>query len=156
LSGPTYWGQNPNNGQTAFATGPYSLPSQPPVLVAGQNTYFAPYHLVFKAMAISATAPTISGGFGTGAAVMQNNGTAAFLIGVGTGGTATSGVIGMPTANAGWNCSCQDITTQSSTVFSTKQIGTTTTSCTVANFSTSGTQAAWASADQLSCTAMAR
>ena len=156
ISGPTYWGENPNNGQFAFSSGPYSLPSQPPVLVAGQNTYLAPYHLVFKAMAISATAPTISSGFGTGAAVMQSNGTATFLIGVGSGGTATSGVIGLPTANSGWNCSCQDITTQSSTVFSTKQTGTTTTSCTVANFNTSGVQAAWASTDQLSCTAMAR
>lgn len=51
------------------------------------------------------TAPTISSGFGTSPSVASNNGTLTFRVNVGTGGTASAGVIGMPTAATGWNCS---------------------------------------------------
>ena len=52
----------------------------------------------------SATAPTISSGFGTGASISQANGTAAFTINVGTGGTASAGNLTMPAAPTGWVC----------------------------------------------------
>lgn len=52
----------------------------------------------------SATAPTILSGFGPSPSVASSNGTATFRLNVGTGGTAKSGVIGMPTAANGWNC----------------------------------------------------
>lgn len=55
-------------------------------------------------LASSVTAPTIASGFGTSPAVTQNNGTATFLINVGTGGTASSGVVTMPAATTGWSC----------------------------------------------------
>ncbi len=53
---------------------------------------------------MSATAPTIASGFGTSPSVVANNGTAAFTINVGTGGTASSGVVTMPAATTGWAC----------------------------------------------------
>ena len=59
----------------------------------------------------SATAPTISSGFGTSPSIVQQNGTAAFEVNVGTGGTATSGVIGLPTAANGWSCTAIDMNT---------------------------------------------
>jgi len=96
---------------------------------------------------ISPTAPTISSGFGTSASVTANNGTTAFRIGVGTGGTASSGVIGLPTASTGWNCFVQDVTTPATTF--TKVTASTTTTVTVTNYNTSGTATAWAASDVL-------
>lgn len=103
----------------------------------------------------STTAPTISSGFGTTPSVVNSNSTQVFTINVGTGGTATSGVIGLPAAAHGWSVSCNDITTTSATVFLTKQTGTTTTTATVGNFNTSGAAAAWVASDVLSCRAAA-
>jgi len=105
---------------------------------------------------ISATAPTISSGFGTSPSIATNNGTAAFTVNVGTGGTATSGVIGLPTATNGWNCFCTDITTNSSTVFACKQTASSTSSATIGNFNTSAAAAAWVASDILSVSCFAR
>lgn len=99
---------------------------------------------------ISGTAPTISSGFGTSPSIANQNGTAAFTINVGTGGSATSGVIGLPTANTGWSCQPTDITTTSSTVFMTKQTASSATSATIGNFNDTGTAAAWTASDVLS------
>ena len=52
----------------------------------------------------SATAPTVSSGFGTSATIQNANGTAAFTVNVGTGGAASTGVLTMPAANVGWAC----------------------------------------------------
>lgn len=102
-----------------------------------------------------ATAPTISSGFGTSPSIASNNGTAAFTVNVGTGGVATSGVIGLPAATTGWNVNCTDITTNSATVFITKQTASTTTTATIGNFNTSAAAAAWVASDILRCVAMA-
>jgi hypothetical protein len=107
-------------------------------------------------LVMSNTAPTISSGFGTSAFVAQNNGTPAFTINVGGGGSATNGVIRLAQAASGWVVDCADLTTQSATVFITKQIASSQTTATIANFSTSGAQAPWAANDILSCKAMAR
>lgn len=53
---------------------------------------------------IGLAAPTISSGFGTSPSIASNNGPTTFRLNVGTGGTATGGVIGLPTATNGWNC----------------------------------------------------
>lgn len=104
---------------------------------------------------ISNTAPTISSGFGTSPSISANNGTASFRVTVGTGGSASSGVIGLPTAATGWNCFATDITTNSSTVFVTKQTASTTTSATIGNFNTSAAAAAWAASDVLAVSCFA-
>lgn len=98
---------------------------------------------------ISNAAPTISSGFGSSPSIASNNGTAAFTIDVGTGGTASSGVIGLPTAATGWNCFAADITTQSSAVFITKQTASTTTSATLIQYNTAASATAWAASDIL-------
>lgn len=53
---------------------------------------------------MSVTAPSIASGFGTSPSLVANNGTAAFKINVGTGGSASSGVVTMPAAATDWLC----------------------------------------------------
>lgn len=101
------------------------------------------------------TAPTISSGFGSSPSIVASNGSLAFQINVGTGGVATSGVIGLPTAATGWICKCDDITTENTTVTYTKQTASSTTSCTVGNFTDIAGAGAWAASDKLNCTAVA-
>jgi hypothetical protein len=103
----------------------------------------------------SSTAPTISSGFGTSPSVSANNGTPAFRVNVGTGGVATSGVIGLPAATTGWNCFCTDITTNSTGVFSCKQTASSTTTATVGNFSDVAVATAWTASDILAVSCFA-
>ncbi len=98
---------------------------------------------------LSAAAPTISSGFGSTPSIVANNGTGAFQVNVGTGGAATSGVVGLPTASTGWVCQATDITTTSSTVFMTKQTASTVSSATFGNFNDTGSAAAWTASDKL-------
>lgn len=108
-----------------------------------------PVALAFTNTLISASAPTISSGFGSSPSISGNNGTAAFEVNVGTGGSASSGVIGLPTASTGWNCYCTDITTSSATVSQCKQTASSTTTATVGNFTDLTVAAAWAASDKL-------
>jgi hypothetical protein len=103
----------------------------------------------------SSTAPTISSGFGTSPSITFNNGTAAFRINVGTGGAATSGVIGLPAAANGWNCYAADITTNSASVFLTKQTASTTSTATIGNFNTSAVATAWTASNILAVSCFA-
>ena len=104
---------------------------------------------------ISAAAPTIHSGFGPNAFIAHNNGTAVFTLNVGTGGTASSGVIGLPRAKNGWAVHCDDITTQSSSVFVTKQTATSTTGATLTQYSAAAVPTPWAASDVLVCQAAA-
>lgn len=52
---------------------------------------------------IGTATPTVTSA-GTSPTVPNSNGTAAFRINVGTGGTATTIVLGLPLAQTGWNC----------------------------------------------------
>jgi hypothetical protein len=100
----------------------------------------------------SPTAPTISSGFGTSPSVTHNNGTASFSINVGTGGSATSGVVGLPTASNAWACSAAD--TGTTPTGQTEQTATSTTTATLTNYSrTTGLAAAWTASEiiQISC-----
>jgi hypothetical protein len=90
-------------------------------------------------LVISDVQPTVSSGFGTSPSIVNSNGTAAFTVNVGTGGVATSGVIGLPTAATGWSCFANDRT--NNTV--TRQTATTTTTATFT------AAAAWAASDIL-------
>jgi hypothetical protein len=87
----------------------------------------------------SAAAPTISSGFGTSPGIVQQNGTAAFEVNVGTGGAATSGVIGLPAAKNGWSCQATDMNTN----IVTRETAFTTTSVTLTAAS------AWTASDKL-------
>lgn len=110
-------------------------------LTAANNYSFADHPLFVV------TAPTIKSGFGASPSIVAANGTATFLINVGTGGTANSGVAGLSAATVGWNCVATDITTMSPTVFLTKQTSSTPTSVTLGNFNDSGAASPWAAND---------
>lgn len=58
---------------------------------------------------VIATAPTVTSA-GTSPSIVSSNGTAAFRVNVGTGGTATTIVLAMPAATTGWNCFANNIT----------------------------------------------
>jgi hypothetical protein len=58
---------------------------------------------------ISNTAPTVASA-GTSPSVPNQNGSIAFTVNVGTGGTATTLVVNVGTATAGWVCTPNDIT----------------------------------------------
>jgi hypothetical protein len=105
---------------------------------------------------ISATAPSVSSGFGTGASVTASNGTAAFRINVGTSNTGT-GIIGLPTATTGWNCYATDITTTSTTVSQTKQkaTGSDTTHAALQNYTDISGTAVWVDNDVLAVSCFA-
>lgn len=99
--------------------------------------------------------PTIASGFGITPTVPGGKSTTAFTVNVGTGGSATSGVLTMPAATAGWTCQVNDLTAAAAHVaYNTRQTASTTTTVTVENQTTStGAAVAWAASDilNLSC-----
>ena len=103
---------------------------------------------------ISATAPTILSGFGTSPFIGSSNGSAAFVISIGTGGTASTGTVSLPAAYSGWNCKAEaTIFTANTTTITT---GTTTTTLVLTNFTIStGAQAAWPEYTNLFVTCLA-
>jgi hypothetical protein len=61
--------------------------------------------------AINNNAITVSSGFGTSPSIVTGqSGSFTFRVNVGTGGSATSGVLAFPTADTGWNCSVRNLT----------------------------------------------
>ena len=94
--------------------------------------WFSTGHLIFDGTA----APTVQSGFGTSPSITSSNGSTTFRLNIGTGGNATSGILTMPTAFAGWNCQISN-TNATSPAFA-KQTTTTTTTITVAAFAGTG------------------
>lgn len=94
-------------------------------------------------IAYSVTAPTIASGFGSSPSIPANNGTAAFTVNVGTGGSASSGVLTMPAATTGWDCiATPSGAPQAAAV--TDSAPTSTTSVTLTNYTlTTGVALAW-------------
>jgi len=80
----------------------------------------------------SATAPTIASGFGTTPTIVNSNGTAAFSVNVGTGGTASSGILTFPAATTNWNCAVVNPMAAAGTF--TQQSAHTSTSVTLTNY----------------------
>ncbi len=100
-------------------------------------------------MLLTTAPPVIASGFGKSASIVHANGPSSFTINVGSGGTATNGVLALETAMDGWICTCNDLTTTSSTVFMCKQIGPANASLKLGNFNNQGQPAPWASGDTL-------
>lgn len=96
----------------------------------------------------SGTAPTVSSGFGTTPGI---DGTAtAFRVTIGSGGTASTGVLTMPAATTAWNCHFDNLTGLTANAMDqrTVQLSSTTTSVTVENQTvTTGAALAWTAAD---------
>jgi hypothetical protein len=119
---------------------------QSTLLTAGcaASVYLATGHLL-----VSQTAPTISGTSGfnnsnSSATVSANNGTGAFNVTVGTGTGTSTGVLVMPAATTGWNCTANDLNRADLI----QQTGSGTTSVTVTNYGlTIGTPVNWTNSD---------
>ena len=89
----------------------------------------------------------IGSGFGTNPSISSGYSTQAFVVNVGTGGSAYSGVIGMPLATSGWMCKFNDALQHTAEAI---QTGNTQSSVTVTNYSfTTGATQAWGSGDTL-------
>ncbi len=93
--------------------------------------------------------PVITSGFGTSPTITATN-TEQFEVVVGSGGTASSGVITMPfTPGHAFMCTINDITTTSASVFITKVTGESGAALTITNFSTSAAASPWIAGDHL-------
>lgn len=87
---------------------------------------------------LSSTAPTVTSA-GTSPSVTASNGAATFIVNVGTGGTATTIVMAMPAAFAGWTCFANDITASAAAIagVADRQMSSTTTAVTVQHYTIS-------------------
>jgi hypothetical protein len=100
----------------------------------------------------TATAVAIASGFGSSPSVTHQNGYYSFSINVGTGGSATSGVVTLPTTLNGWACSASD--TGATPTGRTDPTAGTVSSVTLTNYSrTTGLAVAWTASEiiQISC-----
>jgi hypothetical protein len=95
------------------------------------------------------TPPTISSGFGTSPLIVDANGTASFVIQIGTGGTASTGTLTMPPTPYGWQCDASDVTTKSTSVAHTVETSYTTNSVTFTQYSDAMAASAWAAGDDV-------
>lgn len=120
----------------------------------GETNFYGALRLSGNVL-ISNVAPTIAAGFGTGATIATNNGTAAFSIDVGTTSAAT-GTINLPSATNGWNCTCNDITTFNTTQFMCRHMSTTINQVQIGNFSNVAVGAAWLNHDIVNVSCFAR
>jgi len=90
----------------------------------------------------SSTPPVIASGFGTTPTFTYSNGTETFGINVGTGGTASSGILTFPSSTTGYTCLVGFY--GASTNMRTYAVATSTTSVTVTNETAStGATVAW-------------
>jgi hypothetical protein len=116
------------------------------------NSYTMLPQMTVKNLLWSSSAPTISSGFGTSPSIVSSNGTSIFKVNVGTGGTATGGVIAMPAAATDWVCDVKNITALAANRANqwTVQTASTSTSVTVQNQTIStGAALAWTASDIL-------
>jgi len=110
-------------------------------------------YLLASKLLMSATAPTVTSA-GTSPSITASNGTAAFEVNVGTGGTATTIVLAMPTATTGWNCHATNITATAANRAdqAVRQTASTTTSVTLQNQTVStGAALAFTASDLVRC-----
>jgi hypothetical protein len=107
-------------------------------------------------LVMSATAPTISSGFGTSPSIANSNGSGVFVVNVGGGAAATNGVITLPAAATGWVVLCVDLTSAlNHTGLNTVQTASTTTSATIESQNSAGAATAWAANSLVRCIALA-
>jgi len=101
----------------------------------------------------SQTAPTITTHFNTSAdSISSNNGNCSFTVTVGTGTGTSTGVVGLPTASTGWNCTAPN---RNRGAF-IQQTASATTSATFTNYGTTvGTPVNWTNSDVLGITCSA-
>jgi len=138
-----------NNGEGAYIRAPLD---NNVVLIGDIANTVAGYQLNGVTL-FSTASPTIQSGFGTSPSVVSANGTAAFRINVGTGGVASTGVIGLPAAPNGWLVFCNNLTTPGASY--SVQTAFSPSSATIGNFArTTGTAGPWAASEVIGIIAM--
>jgi hypothetical protein len=111
-------------------------------------TYFAggfylTYPFLIQTYIATSSPPSISSGFGTAPSIANYNGSLVYVINVGTGGTASSGVIAMPyTSSHGLIAICNDVGNTAG--LHTYQTASTTSTLTLTCQNSAGAAAAWA------------
>lgn len=145
------------NTMTALGAnvGPSCVTSSGSILIGFSNAVDCPasntsnWLNIGNAIRATLVKPTISSGFGTSPTVPSGTSSAVFTVNVGTGGTATSGVVLFATAApTGWACSVTDQTNPGPN--KTMVSASTTTTATFSNYSqTTGIAAAWSASDIL-------
>lgn len=104
---------------------------------------------------ISSTAPTITSGCGGGSpSISASNGPSSFVITIGTASGSTC-VLAMPTANAGWNCFANDLTTHTTANFLVLQTASSASAATLTGYSDIAGAATWVSGDKISVSCFA-
>lgn len=94
------------------------------------------------------TPPTVASGFGTSPSINPGAKPAAFALTVGTGGSASSGVLTLGAAINGWSCQVNDVTNPGGNA--TRVSAQSTTSVSLTNYSqTTGSAVAWSASDVL-------
>ena len=101
------------------------------------------------------TAPTISSGFCVAPSVSPANGTASFIVNVGSACAASAGVLTMPAATNGWNCNFTSYTANATSELSQSGIGTATTVPIISYVRGGGGTANFTSADKIGATCSA-
>ena len=96
--------------------------------------------------------PTISSGFNAGTIGASCNGPSSCNVNVGVGTAGSTGVIGLPTSTAGWNCFASNQTRAALVL----QTGNTTTSATLTNFGTTFAATNWTNSDNIIISCFAR
>lgn len=140
-------------GITALHAAPGPIGSTTPGTGAFTSLYDS--SATFKMLVLSGTYPVISSGFGTNPLLSTPAHTPAFKIRVGTGGTASSGVVTMPASISGWVCNIYTLAMRADRL--TKVSDESTTSVTVTNYILStGAAVAWNASDDLMFLCMAR
>jgi len=104
----------------------------------------------------SGNAPSIASGFAaSGSTISTPGGTFHFSVTVGSTTPGSTGTLTMPTAPTGWDCTANDITTTSTSVFLTKQTGGSATTVVLTNYSNLSVATAWAGGDVINVKCMA-
>lgn len=93
----------------------------------------------------SSVLPTISSGFNAGTIGASANGTCSFFVNVGSGTAGSTGVLTLPAATSGWNCSAQN----QARADHIQQTANSTTSSTLTNFGTTFTATNWTNGDPI-------
>ncbi len=96
--------------------------------------------------------PTITSGFNAGTIGASCNGPSSCNVNVGVGTAGSTGVIGLPTSTAGWNCWASNQTRADLVL----QTANTTTSATLTNFGTTFAATNWTNSDNIIFSCFAR
>ena len=124
------------------------------IVIGASNAGIGSYGVAIGGIDGYSTAPTIASGFGSSPSISGGNSTFAFEITIGAS-PGTTGVLNMGTAPTSWNCFCNDLSQETTSVSSCKQTVASATQVTLGFFSDIAGAASPTSADKIRVNCMA-